>query len=210
MSGGADSAKTDRRGWASRRPIIAACLVVTTVLAAACSGGPASPRVANLGSTTTTTGSASSGGQPAGNPLATEEAYAVCMRKHGIKDFPDPTPGPGGHGAGFSITAGPGSDLDPNLPRFQAADQVCKKLLPGENLTPAQLAQVIAADVKLAQCMRSHGVSSWPDPDSQGAFELNGFSPASPQVRPALTTCRNLTHFQGPMRVQVNNPNGGG
>jgi hypothetical protein len=54
--------------------------------------------------------------------------YAQCMRAHGIKDFPDP-----GSGGRISIQGGPGSDLDPNSPTFQAAQNSCQHLLPGAN-----------------------------------------------------------------------------
>jgi hypothetical protein len=47
-----------------------------------------------------------------------------CMRAHGITDFPDPTVQPGGE-IGITIRAGPGSDLDPRSPVFQAAQRAC-------------------------------------------------------------------------------------
>jgi hypothetical protein len=53
--------------------------------------------------------------------------YSQCMRAHGIKDFPDPTNG------GLQLRAGPGSDLDPNSPTFQAAQNACQHFLPGSN-----------------------------------------------------------------------------
>jgi hypothetical protein len=46
--------------------------------------------------------------------------FAQCMREHGIADFPDPKPG-----EGIDISAGQGSDLDPNSPQFQAANKAC-------------------------------------------------------------------------------------
>jgi hypothetical protein len=52
--------------------------------------------------------------------------FAKCMRDHGISDFPDPQPN-----GGLRIKAGQGSDLDPNSPTFRAAQQACKKYLPG-------------------------------------------------------------------------------
>jgi hypothetical protein len=48
--------------------------------------------------------------------------YAQCMRAHGISDFPDPD-----NGGGFEFPRGDASsDLNPNNPLFQAADQACK------------------------------------------------------------------------------------
>jgi hypothetical protein len=59
--------------------------------------------------------------------------FAVCMRSHGVPNFPDPQvqAGPGG-GVGVKI-GGPGSGIDPRAPAFQAAQQKCRPLmgLPG-------------------------------------------------------------------------------
>ena len=64
--------------------------------------------------------------------------YAVCMRAHGIRDFPDPVRAQGG-GYAFHVHITPGSDLDPNTPRYQSADKACQKNLPPgfEKATPA-------------------------------------------------------------------------
>jgi hypothetical protein len=61
--------------------------------------------------------------------LAQSLQYAECMRSHGITDFPDPHSSNGR--VGFSFTASPGSDLNPNNSQFQAAQNACEKLLPG-------------------------------------------------------------------------------
>jgi len=60
-------------------------------------------------------------------------SYSKCMRAHGVPDFPDPQFGTGGR-VSISIhgPAGGGvSDLDPNSPIFQRAQQTCGSLLPG-------------------------------------------------------------------------------
>ena len=58
--------------------------------------------------------------------------FSQCMRSHGLADFPDPVfHSGGGGGISISIKAGPGSDLTPNSPAFQAAQTACQKLLPG-------------------------------------------------------------------------------
>jgi hypothetical protein len=47
-----------------------------------------------------------------------------------------------------------------------------------------------------AQCMRSHGVPAFPDPDSRGNFEINaspnGVNPGSAQFQAAQQTCGKL------------------
>jgi hypothetical protein len=45
--------------------------------------------------------------------------YARCMRAHGMSNFPDPT------SKGLSL-----SGIDPNSPRFQRSQQVCRSLRP--------------------------------------------------------------------------------
>jgi hypothetical protein len=68
------------------------------------------------------------GGQPTPAQIAQAQkqmlALSACMRAHGIKDFPDPSNG------GLQIRVHPGSDLDPNNPTFQKAQQACQKYQP--------------------------------------------------------------------------------
>jgi hypothetical protein len=68
------------------------------------------------------------GGQPTPAQLAQRQqqmlAFSACMRAHGIKDFPDPSNG------SIRLNSSPGSDLDPNNPTFQKAQQACQKYLP--------------------------------------------------------------------------------
>jgi hypothetical protein len=51
--------------------------------------------------------------------------FAGCMRGQGI-DFPDPEPQGGG------IVFGPGGDLNPDDPEFRAAEEECRRFLPGD------------------------------------------------------------------------------
>jgi hypothetical protein len=154
-----------RRGRFARRfangtsLTLALCGVGT--LLAACGAGVASPGVANIGSSTTTTltsASHSGGSAPSyGNALA----YAECMRSHGVPEFPDPN-------ANGTIQLGSG--VDPSSPTFASAQAHCQKLLPGGGIpgtstspTSAALAQML----KVAQCMRDHGISQFPDPTTK-------------------------------------------
>jgi hypothetical protein len=50
----------------------------------------------------------------------------ACMRSHGVPNFPDPKEASGG----ISISLG-GPGLDPNSPKFQAAQNACRSLTPG-------------------------------------------------------------------------------
>ena len=128
-------------------------------------------------------------------------AYVRCMRSHGIADFPDPTPDPGGSGGGLSLSGRPGSDLNPGNPQFSAANRACHSLQPGGSQSPQSSAQRVAAAVKLAHCMRSHGVPSFPDPNGQGAFDRNKLDASSPSFEAALKACRSVAHYQGAIGV---------
>ena len=68
------------------------------------------------------------GGQPTPAQQAQAQqkmlAFSACMRANGIKDFPDPS------GGGIRLHTTPGSDLNPNNPTFQKAQQACQKDLP--------------------------------------------------------------------------------
>jgi hypothetical protein len=127
------------------------------------------------------------------------------MRSHGITDFPEPTPGPNGRGGGFSIKAGPGSDLNPNNPRYEAADRACKALLPYGGTLPPPTATQLAEYTKFADCIRQHGFPSFPDPSSQGVFVLHNFDLSSPQFQSAQQKCRSVAHLSGPMRFEATN-----
>jgi hypothetical protein len=92
------------------------------LLAAGCgSSGSGAPPVASISSSPSA--SATSSG---GSARASMLAYARCMRAHGISDFPDPKPD-----GTLQVQASPGGDLDPNNPRYKAANDACKKYMPG-------------------------------------------------------------------------------
>jgi hypothetical protein len=115
------------------------------------------------------------------------------MRAHGITGYPDPTQ----HGSQISITiqVKPGSNLNPHAPRYQAARSACKPFLPTGNLTAAQEAAANAKALKYSQCMRSHGISSYPDPNGQGTIVVaagGGIDPRSAQFQNAQKACQSL------------------
>ncbi len=164
------------------------------VLAAGCDGS-SGPGVAGPGSSTGNQRSEST--NSSSNVMRQAVAYAHCMRHHGVPDFPDPTPSPGG-GFGFQINGGPGSDLAPNNATFKAADQECRPLLPGQGQARPVPGQKIATEVKWAGCMRSHGLPGFPDPNAQGAFDSSRFDDTSPAFQTASKTCKSVEPT-GPM-----------
>lgn len=71
----------------------------------------------------------------------------------------------------LKINAGSASELNPDDPTFEAANQSCRSLLPhGGNQEATVPSQQLAKELKWASCVRSHGLPSFPDPNSQGAF----------------------------------------
>jgi hypothetical protein len=182
-------------------------LIVLGYLGAACSSTPRSPGVAGSGSASPTTASSITG-QTSDNQsgfMAKLLAYTDCMRQHGIADFPSPTPSPGGQGGGFSVSARSGSDLDPNNPRYQAANRVCQTRLPFGGRPPPRTAKQLAEEVKFAACIRQHGFPGFPDPNNQGVFVLNNFDLSSNRFQSASQTCRTISNFTGPMPVNATN-----
>ncbi len=126
--------------------------------------------------------------------------FAACMRSHGVSNYPDSSPS--GRGTVLKIT--PGSGLNPQSPSFRSAQQACAKLMPGAFGAPPQMsASQYRSALKFAGCMRSHGLSSFPDPArsvsaSAGPifvvrgmeFELgSGLNPASPAFTRAAAAC---------------------
>jgi hypothetical protein len=125
------------------------------------------------------------------------------MRANGVPNFPDPQPG---GGELFEIPAG----ASPAAPSFRSAQAKCQKLLPnggdpGSGPPPSD--QTLAKLVRIARCMRQHGISDFPDPRTSapagfppGIAEMANFDGAvllfpqtlntqAPAYRQALAAC---------------------
>lgn len=113
------------------------------------------------------------------------------MRSHGIADYPDPS----GNGS-VTIRVRPGSDLNPYSPQNQAAQAACKSVSPGGNLTLAQEAAANGKGLRYSQCIRSHGIADFPDPNGQGTLTINEGSgdldPNSAGFKTAEKACQSL------------------
>ena len=83
-----------------------------------------------------------------------------------------------------------------------AATAACRALMPGGGpppLTPAQRAKRTQQLYVFSKCMRSHGVPSFPDPDSTGEIPLDKISGlATRHLYKAYTACRSLFPHVGP------------
>ncbi|MGH2850651.1 MAG: hypothetical protein ACRDLP_08550 [Solirubrobacteraceae bacterium] len=178
--------------WPTRSPrvrLLAAAALVSGIVVAGCGGSSHGPSVATVGSTTTSTSTAAStgtgttphshsattsrssttagGGAASSNPPSQASldsqalAYSRCMRANGVPAFPDPKAG-----GGFEFQRS--AELDPSSPVFIAAQAKCKTLSPLSGIAPGTqthpTSQALAQMVKVAECMRRHGVYNFPDP----------------------------------------------
>jgi hypothetical protein len=128
-------------------PALLACgaMLATSVVLAACGSGAAATA------------------QGAGTPDASIEAQVQCYRAHGDPSFPDPVYDPRDGRWHFAVSPGTAP---------LSTQQACQHLFPAANASPpvpqAQFQQL----VRLAECIRQHGVPNWPDPDPDGSFPL--------------------------------------
>jgi hypothetical protein len=162
---------------------LTAALGAVALLVAACGG--ASP-------TTTTSGAQRQG---PGDIATSAYKYSACMREHGVANFPDPKVTHTGGGTQVAIKAiGPASS-----PQYNAAQQACRGILPQPSA--ADQAQQAADQrrhaqdlVSFARCLRSHGITRFPDPNSQGELSLqqvqaDGIDLQGPSFRTAALAC---------------------
>jgi hypothetical protein len=132
-----------------RRPLRPlAALAMVALITAGCSNTPAA------------TGTGSSGGNNTAATRGQAVKFAECMRKNGVREFPDPD-------ASGQLTIDAianGSSLDTNSAAFKQAIGACKDLEPpgftGSKRSPEQQ----KAALTFAQCIRDNGVKDFPDP----------------------------------------------
>jgi len=138
--------------------------------------------------------------------------FSVCMRSHGVTEFPNPTIGSNG-----LPSFGPTLNVNGGAPVYNAADQACKHDLPdiGPH-TPAEKAAANRAALKYAICMRSNGLPDFPDPDGQGLIQINHATgvlvSSSPQFQKAAEACKSLQRggFAQQSSQATASPPGGG
>jgi hypothetical protein len=173
------------RAWPSTRRTVGAVSAAAglALLAAAC-GGSAGDHVAQLGSTATQTSTSSSNPPTTSTQIGTL-AFANCMRSHGVPNFPDPD------SSGNLLKPSP-QQLGVSSSQLNTAQTACQHLLPTPTQSPAQLQHERTADLlRLAQCMRAHGIHGFPDPTSTGEItKPPGLDLNSPQVQAAHKACQ--------------------
>jgi hypothetical protein len=179
MNGGTGDSRGRQRRAGSWRAVLSragvlAAVAGTALLAAACGGG---------------------GSSAAGKPEAYQQAlaYAKCMRSHGVPGWPDPT-------SQGTFDASQINQI-PSSPQLQAAQGACARMQPPGNylqVSAAQQQAVTSRALKIAACMRAHGIANFPDPDAQHlqsgqiAFSAAGIDRNSTQFQSAHQACEKL------------------
>lgn len=156
-----------------------------SLVAAGCGGGH-SPGVASVASSTVPS--------PGGSSATTSHTHALvlagqCIRQHGIPNFPNPVVATSGPAAGHAILAKqvlrdyPESVVNQALAACRAALEQAGINNGGPNHGPST--QEMQDLLAFARCVRHHGISNFPDPNSQGSFNLAGTGINSHQLSPA-------------------------
>ena len=110
------------------------------------------------------TGSRSSDGGGSTADHETAVKFAECMRRNGVRQFPDP----GASGRLTIDAVANGSSLDTSTPAFKQAISACKSLEPAGFMGSERSSQQQQAALKFAQCIRNNGVPDFPDPTPNG------------------------------------------
>jgi hypothetical protein len=183
------------------RPIVIGALAGILVLAAAIVGisrSNGSHPTADPTQVATSSGTSSGSTRPAQGTTALWHDVAQCLRNHGHA-LADPT---------VSATGVPTwSGGDSGAARFKNAMRAvgfrfCRsqiEALPPQAVNPPPTPAELHNLVLFGQCMRSHGISDWPDPHADGTFPI----PARVQalgklgIMSQLRACRQYTGGHG-------------
>jgi hypothetical protein len=124
--------------------------------------------------------------------------FAECMRKNGVREFPDPN-------ASGDLTIdgiANGSSLDPSSAAFKQAIAACKDLEPPGFMGHKRSAQEQEAALKFAQCIRDNGVKDFPDPTEDSPLVDTRRIPSAAgdgisRINAAMQKCRDLAANAG-------------
>jgi len=123
----------------------------------------AAAMVAGCGSGGSAGGTATARAESTSTPDDVTMAIVTCYRTHGDPSFPDPVYDPGDGRWHFAVSPG-------SAPA--STQQACQHLFPSVNVSPPVPQAQFQRLVQVAQCLRTHGVPNWPDPDPDGSFPL--------------------------------------
>jgi hypothetical protein len=169
MNGTTGGHRRPARRRSRQAGVLAAAAAGVAVLAAACGSGGSSP----------------AGPAPSHPPGYQQyHAYSQCMRSHGAPFWPGPSQVPQGvwdNPNTYKIT--PRILAQEHGPGWQAALTACQKVAPTElPYTAAHISALRTQLLKLAACMRTHGITHFPSPVT-GPYGA-GFPSPGPGVKP--------------------------
>ncbi len=169
-----ENRKAGKARNAHRRRTAAALVAIGCALTVGACGSSARPNDAGAG----------------GGPLL---KLAQCMRSHGVPNFPDP------RATGGLVIP---SNINPNAPAFVSAQQQCNRLVPAAAGPGSALSESRKLGfLKLAKCIRGHGLPNFPDPTTKPSPASGGNAvggggvflvipdPSSPAFKHAASAC---------------------
>jgi hypothetical protein len=174
----------------SRRPSAALALIAMVVLLCACgSTAPAGTGRASSGAGHAPADTGSRGGTTTAAKREQAVKFAKCMRSSGVSQFPDPD----ASGRLTIDAVANGSSLDTSAPAFRQAISACKNLEPAGFTGSTRSPQQMQGALKFAQCIRSNGVTDFPDP-------LNGQPLVDTNRIPSSATSSGMSLLHAAMR----------
>jgi hypothetical protein len=151
---------------------LAAVLVAVAAPVAACSGGGSPDATSSSLNGTSVQSSARQSGIN----------YASCMRADGVRNFPDSAISVNDGQVEFDVPGYLKSE-----PQFPAASRACQRDLPGGVVSAKHVN--LHEQLEFARCMRSHGITDFPDPMPGGGWDIPGDT-NSPQFVAAAHACQ--------------------
>jgi hypothetical protein len=132
------------------------------------------------------------------------QRFTACARMHGAPDLPDPQVNSDGK-VSFGDPTDKSSQRYKSEVSSASVQNMCNSILSalpasGQTVNHGPSAAQLAAMRNFAQCMRSAGITAWPDPNSDGTFPIQGTSLAqdikSSRVESAIQSCRKYDNDQ--------------
>jgi hypothetical protein len=147
----------------------------------ACGAAPATPSVPRLSGSA---GAATTGGTATQARRDALHAAAECIRQHGIPTYQDPVLTSNGQVFTDARSMQNASDTT-----IQAAQQACSAQISQAQFQPDAQApappNLVAAGVKMAQCLRAHGMPNVKDPTANTQFTPGHGFGLTPEEVPA-------------------------
>jgi hypothetical protein len=149
-----------------RKTTIIAVITAAATLVAACGGNHATPTDTSA-------------------QVSRAIEFARCMRSSGVPSYPDSGADLSQDLSGQTLSI---NGVSVNSPAFHSALRRCDRYISsGASINGAQRAKFTRETLKVARCMRAHGIESYPD---SGTFNTtSALNPQAPAFRAASKKC---------------------